>query len=43
MAMEYDNPDKKAHIYIISSDEPVELKWLKKALEFFDKEKIKYV
>lgn len=43
MAMEYDNPDKKAHIYIISSDEPVELKWLKKALEFFDKEKIKYL
>lgn len=43
MAMEYDNPDKKAQIYIISSDEPVELKWLKKALEFFDKEKIKYI
>lgn len=43
MAMEYDTPDKKAHIYIISSDEEVELKWLKKALEFFDKSKIKYV
>lgn len=43
MAMEYDNPDKKAHIYIISSDESVELKWLSKALEFFDKEKIKYI
>lgn len=43
MAMEYDNPDKKAQIYIISSDESVELKWLKKALEFFDKSKIKYV
>ncbi len=43
MAMEYDNPDKKAQIYIISSDEPVELKWLNKALEFFDKEKIKYI
>lgn len=43
MAMEYNNPDKKAKIYIISSTEEVELKWLKKALEFFDKSKIKYV
>jgi hypothetical protein len=43
MAMEYDTPDKKAHIYIISSNEDVELKWLKKALEFFDKSKIKYI
>jgi superfamily II DNA or RNA helicase len=43
MAMEYDNPDKKAHIYIISSNEEVELKWLKKALEFFEKDKIKFV
>jgi superfamily II DNA or RNA helicase len=43
MAMEYDTPDKKAQIYIISSDEKVEGKWLDKALEFFDKNKIKYV
>jgi superfamily II DNA or RNA helicase len=43
MAMEYNTPDKKAHIYIISSDELVEQKWLNKALEFFDKNKIKYV
>jgi superfamily II DNA or RNA helicase len=43
MAMEYDNPDKKAQIYIISSDEEVELRWLKKALEFFEKDKIKFV
>jgi hypothetical protein len=43
MAMEYDNPDKKAHIYIVSSDEDVEAKWLSKALEFFDKNKIKYI
>jgi superfamily II DNA or RNA helicase len=43
MAMEYNTPDKKAHIYIVSSDELVELKWLQKALEFFDKKKIKYV
>ena len=28
---------------IISSDESVELKWLNKALEFFDKNKIKYI
>lgn len=43
MAMEYNTPDKKAHIYIVSSNEPVELKWLSKALEFFDKNKIKYL
>lgn len=43
MAMEYNNPDKKAQIYIISSNEEVEQKWLRKALEFFDKSKIKYV
>ena len=43
MAMEYDTPDKKAQIYIISSNEEVERKWLRKALEFFDKSKIKYV
>ncbi len=43
MAMEYDTPDKKSQIYIISSDQEVEARWLKKALEFFDKSKIKYV
>lgn len=43
MAMEYNTPDKKAHIYIISSNELVELKWLSKALEFFDTNKIKYI
>lgn len=42
MAMEYDTPNKKADIYIISSDEEVEEKWLKKALEFFDSSKIIY-
>jgi hypothetical protein len=43
MGMEYNNPDKKAHIYIISTDEIVELNWLNKALEFFDRTKIKYI
>lgn len=43
MSMEYDNPDKKAHIYIVSTDEPIELAWLNRALEFFDKTKIKYL
>lgn len=42
MAMEYDTPDKKAQIYIVCSIEDVERKWLRKALEFFDKDKIKY-
>lgn len=43
MAMEYNNPDKKAQIYIVCSTEDVEAKWLNKALEFFDKSKIKFV
>lgn len=43
MGMEYDTPDKKAHIHIICTTESVEQKWLDKALEFFDKKKIKYV
>lgn len=43
MAMEYDNPNKKASIYIICSTEEVEARWLKKALEFFDPSKIKFV
>ena len=43
MSMEYDNPDKKAIIYIVTTNEPVELKWLDKALEFFEKDKIKYL
>jgi len=43
MAMEYNTPDKKAHIYIVSTTEPTELKWLQKALEFFDTNKIKYI
>jgi superfamily II DNA or RNA helicase len=43
MAMEYNTPDKKAHIYIVCTVEDVERKWLRKALEFFDKDKIKYL
>lgn len=43
MAMEYNNPNKKAVIYIICSTEVVEQRWLNKALEFFDKDKIKFV
>lgn len=43
MAMEYNNPDKKAQIYIICTNEPVEEKWLRKALEFFDNDKVKVV
>lgn len=38
MGMEYNG--KKADIWIVSSDEVVELNWLNKALEFFDKSKI---
>jgi len=43
MAMEYNTPDKKAHIYIICSNEPAEQKWLVKALSFFDQKKINYL
>lgn len=43
MSMEYDNPEKKAHIYIITSTEEAELNWLRRALEFFDTEKISYI
>lgn len=43
MAMEYNNPEKKAQIYIVCSTEDVEKKWLNKALEFFDHKKIKYI
>lgn len=42
MAMEYNNKEKKAKIWLISSNEDFELKWLRKALEFFDPAKIKY-
>jgi superfamily II DNA or RNA helicase len=43
MSMEYDNPEKKAKIYIISSTEKVEENWLSKALSMFSPEKIKYL
>jgi superfamily II DNA or RNA helicase len=43
MAMEYNNPDKRARIYIVCTTEPVEEKWLNKALEFFDQGKINVV
>ena len=43
MAVEYDNVDKKAQIYIISTTEDVETRWLSKALAFFDVSKIKYI
>ena len=43
MGMEYDTLDKKANIFIICTNEAVEQKWLDKALEFFDKDKIKYI
>ena len=42
-AMEYNNPEKNAQIYIISSNEQVELKWLQKSLEFCDRSKIKFI
>lgn len=38
---EYDNPDKKAVVYIICTN-TIERKWLTKALEFFDQSKVKY-
>jgi len=43
MSMEYDNPEKRAEIQILSSDDKTEMNWLKKSLEFFDKDKITYI
>ncbi len=43
MGMEYGTPDKKANIFIICSNEIVEQRWLNRALDFFDKNKIKYI
>jgi superfamily II DNA or RNA helicase len=38
-----DAKGKVSHIYIVSSTEKAELKWLEKSLEFFDKNKITYL
>jgi superfamily II DNA or RNA helicase len=43
MSLEYDNPGKIAKIDIITTNEDVELRWLKRGLEFFDKSKITYI
>lgn len=43
MSWEYDNPEKLAKIDVITSNEKIELRWLNKALEFFDKNKIEYI
>ena len=43
LSMEYDNPEKKGLITIISSNEETELSWIRKGLSFFSKEKIKYL
>lgn len=37
-----DAPGKISNIYIVSSTEKAELKWLEKSLEFFDQKKIKH-
>jgi hypothetical protein len=41
--LEYDNPEKKANVIIVTSDEEAEQKWLNSALKFFHPDKIKYV
>lgn len=38
-----DEKNKISNIYIVSTTEKAELKWLEKSLEFFDKNKIKYL
>lgn len=43
LGYEYDNPDKKAEIHIISSTETFELNRIKTALSFFNPDKIKYI
>lgn len=41
--MEYDTPDKVAHVIIVCSTEEQERVWLNKALSFFDPNKIKFI
>lgn len=43
MSLEYNNLNKKAIIYLITSNEEIELKWLRKALSMFDNNKINYL
>jgi hypothetical protein len=43
MSMEYDNLEKCAKIYIVSSTEIVEQHWLSHALEMFNEQKINYL
>lgn len=41
LGAEYDNPEKKAEIHILCTDEPFQKKRIETSLMFFDKEKIK--
>lgn len=41
-SVEMDNPDKKAHVFILCLKNTQEEIWLESALSMFDKEKIKY-
>lgn len=43
LGMEYDNPDKKAEIHIVSTNENFETERLKTGLAFFDKSKISII
>lgn len=43
LGLEYDNPGKKAVIYIVSSTEPFEKQRLETALSFFNQSKIKHL
>lgn len=43
MGLEFDNPGKISDIWIVTSGEPVENKWLEKALSALDPRKIKYI
>ena len=43
LSWEYNNPNKKAKIIIITSDETIESKWLAKAIFLLDQSKIKYI
>lgn len=43
MSLEYNNPNKKAYIDIICTDEKVELNWLRQALSELEQSKITYL
>lgn len=43
LGLEWDNPDKKAHIDLVTTNEPFDLQRVNTATQFFDKSKTNYI